>query len=446
MPGLDLNLTTRTLRPLAVLSLLFGAACATDAPTAPLAVENRDALVAPALPARSADAVVHSMGLNVHLSYFRTAYGTGWSTIIKPRLAALGIRHLRDAGTVVTDNSWMTLVYGRMKELLPLGIRFNLIMRPADGSTSYTQIDHFPRLLSYALPVIENFEGLNEHDISGRANWAGEVRTFQQALWATAKADSRTSGITIFGPSLGRPGNSPLVGDLSGSFNYGSLHPYPGGGAPSSLLSYHMLNSRPMTASKRFVVTESGYHTALSWTGSHPPVSEQAMARYIPRLYLEYFNADIPRTYLYELIDEGTSASEREQSFGLLRADGSEKPAFRALANLIALLKDQGPAFTPGSFAYALSGDTIGVKRVLLQKRDGRFYLALWHASSSYDVSAQADLTMIPRPLVITFNAPVARVRHYWPTASVTPSATSVNSSSVSVNVKDQVLLLEITR
>src|SRR5574338_516931 len=79
------------------------------------------------LPARSADGFVQSIGINVHLSYFQTVYGTGWTTIVKPRLLELGVRHLRDGGSVHTSDDWMRVVYGRMNELGAAKIKFNLI-------------------------------------------------------------------------------------------------------------------------------------------------------------------------------------------------------------------------------------------------------------------------------------------------------------------------------
>src|SRR5262249_37883627 len=153
---------------------------------------------------------------------------------------------------------------------------------------------------------------------------------------------------------------------------------YLGGNEPLTSLADHLDKVRTIAGSKGSVVTETGYHTAKTWTGNHPGVSEQAMGRYVLRLFLEFFTSGISRTYLYELIDEGTNTGEREQNFGLLRYDGSEKPAFTGLKNLIGLLSDPGAGFTPGKLGYALSGDTAGVRQLLLQRRDGRFYLVLW--------------------------------------------------------------------
>jgi hypothetical protein len=426
-------------------TLVLTAACESSSPTEVVSVSDAPQSLSAPVAAKSADGVVHSIGLNVHMAYFQTVYGTGFNTIVKPRLAALGVRHLRDYGTVVADNNWMNTVYGRMRELSQMGMRFALVVKPGP-SGSYSNLDHWPRLLSYALPVVENFQGLNEHDLSGRANWPAEVKTFQQALWNRIKSDPRTAHMPVFGPTLGRPGNAPLVGDISGILNYSSINSYPGGQTPLATLDYHRTKLQPMTKSRGFVATETGYHTATSWTGAHPPVSEQAQARYTPRLILEYYQAGLPRTYLYELIDQGTSLTNREMRFGLLRTDGSEKPAYRALANMIAVLKDQGPGFTPGSLPFTVTGDTVGLKRMLLQKRDGRFYLALWTTASSYNLTALADVGLVSRNVTVRFDTPMRKVQQYRPNVSAAATNTVANATAVNLSVDDRVLLVEITK
>ncbi len=427
----------------AAASLALSTACATDAPTEPLS-ESPLFVTAPTT-AKPSDALVHSIGINVHLSYFQSPYGTGFQSIIKPKLQALGVRHLRDVGSVTSNNGWMGKVYGHAKELGQMGMKFNYVMRPGE-SGSYTNVDHFTRLMTYVAPFVENFEGLNEHDLTGRANWAGEVRTFQQALWAKVKNDPRTVNMPVFGPSMGRPGNAALVGDVSGYMNYSSIHPYPGGDTPSASLAYHRTLLQPLSKSRGFVATESGYHTLTSWTGSHAAVTEQAQGRYVPRLVMEFFDAGLPRTYLYELIDQGTGPATREDHFGLLRNDGSEKPAFRGLANLIALLKDQGPSFTPGTLSYSITGDTLGIKRVLLQKRDGRFYLAIWSQGAIYDLSAKADLPGLARHVTLQFDTQVAKVQQFLPNSGTAPITSATRVSAVNLAVDDRVLLVEITR
>lgn len=422
---------------LSCLALCVVSGCSPAAPS--------DGLDSPPATVRRADDFVNSVGVNIHLSYFRTPYGLDWESVVKPKLLALGVRHVRDAGTVVSDDSWMATVYGRMRELSDRGVRFNLIMLPAQNVTDYTHLQQFDRLMSYAAPVVEAFEGLNEHDGSQRPNWVTEVRAFQRVLYTTVKHDSRTAGMPVYGPSMAHAGNASAVGDLSASMDFGAIHPYPGGGPPMTNVGDHERKVRVMTNSRPLVVTETGYHTAMSWNGPHPAVSEQAMGRYVPRMFLELFRSGIARSYLYEFIDQGSSTAEREQRFGLLRWDGADKPAYVALKNLIALLQDPGPAFSVGRLEYSLSGDASGVHQLVLQKRDGRFYLILWQDASSFDLERRADATVASKPLEVKLTAPAAQVRIFTPLTSATAQQQWQQAALLSVNVPDHPLVIEIT-
>lgn len=398
--------------------------------------------VAPAVSqARSADDFVNSVGLNVHLSYFRTTYGTGWANITRPRLEALGVRHLRDAGVVVASDGWMQTVYGRMNELARSGIRFTLYARLPAGEELGT-VNGFSRLLQFGLPAIEGFEGLNEHDLTNRPGWIGEVERAQKTLYRAVKDDPRTRDLPVYGPSFGRAANARSVANLEAWMDFGNIHPYPGGLMPLSNIQDHETKVRALMGAHPMVVTETGYHTAMKWRGEHPGVSEAAMGRYVPRLFLDYFAAGIDRTYLYEFLDEGTDQGQREQNFGLLRADGSEKPAYTSLKNLIGVLTDPGPTFTPGSLDYRVVGDTTGVNVILLQKRDGRFYIAVWQEVPSYDQSARIETLVRARSLRVELPRR-SRLTIYQPVKSAEPTL-SLQASSVDIQVPDSPVLVEI--
>ncbi len=392
--------------------------------------------------ARSADAFVNSIGVNVHLSYFQTPYGKGWDDIVKPKLIASGIRHIRDGATVLPDDKWMQIVYGRMNELAARGIHADLVIRLADQNVQAT-LDGWDRLLQFALPAAEAFEGLNEHDISRRGNWAPEVQQSQQELYAKVKGDPRTKDMPVYGPSMGRARNALALGDLGAFMDYGNTHPYPGGLVPMSNLSDHESKVKTLIGGKPMVVTETGYHTALEWTGEHPPVTEEAMGRYMPRLLLDYFDAGISRTYIYEFIDEGTSLSNREQAFGLLRADGSEKPAFTAVKNLISILADPGAGFSAGRLNYTVAGDMGGVKTMLLQKRDGRYYLIFWQEAPSYDIKTRLASFVPDRQMTLTLPT-AAQLKVYQPLKSAAPLSQSTGKS-LQMEIPDSPLIVEIS-
>lgn len=392
--------------------------------------------------ARQADEFLQTIGVNVHMSYLQSPYGKSWSSVVKPKIVALGIRHVRDLAIVHPDDGWMRLVYGRMKELAPYKIKFTLMMRPAEGSNNYTSLSHWNRLMQYALPVVESFEGINEHDLTKRANWPAEVRSFQQALWNTAKNDPRTRHMPIFAPSMGNPGNAHQVGDLTRYMNYGNIHPYPGGKTPLANYADHMKKVAPISGNRRVVATESGYHNTLAWTGGHPPVSERAMGHYTLRLLFDHFNIGIPRTWLYEMIDQGTNPTRREDHFGLLRADGSEKPAYTAIKNLSSVLKDPGTSFVPGALSFGLSGDVVGIKSMVLQKRDGRFYVVLWHDANCFDLTTKRDLQAAGKHVLLNLTKSSA-IRVFTPgsTASVVQQA---QSASIAVTVGDHPMVIEV--
>src|SRR5262249_20186331 len=162
------------------------------------------------------------------------------------------------------------------------------------------QLDRF---MQYAAPVVESIEGMNEHDVSGRPDWVNEVRSFQRALFGRFRTDPRTGKVPVYGPSMAHPGNATQVGDLSPYLDLGAIRPYSGGQQPMANLAEHQNKARLVSGVKPFVATETGYHTALADQSDHPPVSERAMARYVTRLVLEFFDAGIVRTYLYELVD-----------------------------------------------------------------------------------------------------------------------------------------------
>ncbi len=394
--------------------------------------------------ARPADSLVNSLGLNVHLSYFQTTYGTGFDNIVKPKLVALGVRHLRDHGDVVADDGWMRTVYGRMGELAAQGIKFDLVLRPTQNSNNYTSLPQFQRLMQFAAPAVEAFEGLNEHDISQRTAWVSEVRSFQQALYTAVRADSRTASLPVYGPSMAHPGNAEQVGSLSEYMTMGAIHPYPGGSLPMTSIGDHERRSATISGALPFVVTEAGYHTATEWTGPHPGISETAQARYTPRLLLEFFNAGIQRSFLYEFIDQGSDIRQREQSFGLLRSDGSEKPAYIALKNMIAILKDPGPAFAPGTLGFTLNGDSSKVQRTVLQKRDGRFYLILWQNEKSYDLQGRSTITVSNRPAHLILATSAQAIRIYDPIRSANPIAQYQDTGEVALTITDSPLIVEI--
>lgn len=397
-------------------------------------------------PAKSADAFVDSIGVNTHFRFLDTAYNERYP-LVKKKLEALGVRNIRDGALISPNASVNDLVYGRYRELAQMGMRFDLIVDPRKEGLETVDSAKIAQITSMAGPSLKSFEGPNEYNLSGNANWAEDLTAYQKSLYNSVRSNPSTDTIPVVAPSLGRPypDNKP---DLSAYANYANMHSYPGGRLPSDwgLDNYVIPAAKKVGGSKPLMATETGYHTASNWDGPHPGISEKAMGRYTPRLALEYFNRNITKTYNYELIDQkpDPAGSDREENFGLLRNDGTEKPAYKALKNLISLLENPGPNFKPGSLNYSLSGNLEDVHRTLLQKRDGKFYLVLWQEVSSYDLSAKRDISVPTRRVTLTLNQPVSAAATYLPKNSTSPTKKYAAPKKLTLDVPDHPLIVKL--
>jgi hypothetical protein len=390
--------------------------------------------------AASADSFVDSMGVVTHLRYGDTAYGH-YEDIIKPRLQELGIHHIRDGGKDAG-------MFQKLNDLAKLGVKSTLVMDPRDGIDPSNVID---AVINQVLPSIEAAEGPNEWDTQPQLTYQGRsfpegVRDYQTGLYNTITRNAASSTIPVLMPSLAFPSNGNQLGYLS-SVSMGNMHSYAGGHPPSQDLDTKWIpDTRIVSGSNKLIVaTECGWHNALTdGNASQPGISEQASAKYVPRLYLEYFNRGVRRSFLYELINQ-RQAPDQENNFGLLRADGSRKPAFTALTNFVQLLKDPGEAFQPGNLAYALSGDLTAVNHTLLQKRNGKFYLVLWQDVSSFDLNSKADLNPAEHSITISLKTEMSQANIYRPVTSRQPVASTGSTRQLQVNVPDHPVVVELT-
>lgn len=197
------------------------------------------------------------------------------------------------------------------------------------------------------------------------------------------------------------------------------------------------------------MVTETGYHNAVR-DESGSGISEQAGGKYLPRILLENFNRNIKRTYLYELIDEwpDPKKAEKEKHFGLLRNDGTRKPSYQTIKNLIALLKEPGANFRPKRLDYKLSGNMTDVHHTLLQKSDGTFYLIVWQDAKSWNNKDFKDVAIPNRKVTLTLNSLISQAIGYQPMRSVKPIWQSSNRSrrikNLPLNVPDHPLVIKL--
>ncbi|BDB30049.1 hypothetical protein CTP10_R74650 (plasmid) [Cupriavidus sp. P-10] len=132
-----------------------------------------------------------------------------------------------------------------------------------------------------------------------------------------------------------------------------SIHPYRA--MPETLVQdYRQLSGRVRNSTRpsaELIVSEWGYASYL------PVRSEATQAALIARQVLSGVIAEVPMLGIYAWRDRGEARWDREANFGLLRADGSEKP-------VIAMLRD-------------LLGVLVGAKDAEWRERNGSFVLSL---------------------------------------------------------------------
>jgi hypothetical protein len=407
------------------------------------------------------------MGVNVHMEYTKTPYKN--YALINQKLEELGMHHFRDE----INNSDPAFV----KELKRIGRLGYKLCGVIEGGNDYPpagqRLD--PNLVVPMIrnlrPTIDAVEGPNEPDDGGFVYGRKLVPYPQGAidesvdLWHIVKGDPQLRALPVLAMSEGNAQDyTQLAALISPPFDlatFGNMHAYQGGGLGDNLLGdWYIPFSRDFTGRKPLWTTEMGYHNNTRYLGQNQQqgVSERAAAIYLPIAFLSGFNREVRRTFSYELIDEVNDphlTRGGEGHFGLLHYDGTPKPAYTALKNLVAILRDsEGHGFEPDSLTIQFSGAPSTMRFTLLQKSNSDYYLALWNDVEVYRLATPDEhgFDLYPEgvPISVTFSEPKA-VTVYAPNDAETgPSPTVAytfvqSSRSITLRLPPHVLLLRIT-
>lgn len=374
-----------------------------------------------------------SIGVNVHLTYDNTPYGDFERVLAS--LRELGVRHVRDGLVPLRPDQ-----YERFNRLADAGIRASLIM----GAPNQTQVaDLVATLKAEVRRAVEAVEGPNEYDLSGDPGWADALRSYQHELYAAVKGDAALRQLPVYAPTIVMPPNRELLRELGGAFDVANLHPYPAGGPPEPIMRQEIADNGQIVQKPSIVSTETGYHNAINATEGQPPVDEVTVGDYLPRLLLSAFAEGIERTYWYELVDiyADEPRTAPDANFGLLRADYSPKPAFTALANLMGLMNHRGREIPARPLEFSLS-EPVG--RLLLQKAEGVYLLALWREGQLFDTVARRALEQPAATVRVALSRPAAAVDMYRPSRSDRPVEQLQQTDTVSVPLAGDAVILEL--
>jgi hypothetical protein len=386
----------------------------------------------------------NSVGINTHLHY-GPLYTDNFPLILQ-RLRELGVQHIRN-GLQATKKPEF---YNRVKAVNDAGIKVLWILstdQPSDLVLSY--LSRFPN-------GNDGFEAPNEFDASKQSDWAPLMKQYMSGVYPLFKRDSKNSLLSIVGPSLTNSKSYLILGNQSAYMDVANLHNYPGGhnpgtpgwGAPDAhgahygSIAWNLNLGKDVWGGKPVWTTEYGYTNSPA---AKDGVPEDVAAIYLPRALLEQYLQGIRRTYVFELL---AGHPENDGAYGLLRGDGSPKPAFTTISNLLRLLRDDTSDIAVSDVDFSLEGSTTDVHHLLLQKSDSSYYLLFWIEKPGYDVDTHKKISVPQQAISVHFEQPVANVTSYRLNtyAALAQTQEHLNNQSVSLSVSDSVLALHFTR
>jgi hypothetical protein len=265
--------------------------------------------------------VVDNIGVNTHIPYQWSGYWDADKTAAD--LKFLGIKNIRDlqVGTLTTEQT-------RFGKVADAGNKIDYIFK-------YTIPDGVARIEAFAVAhpgSVLAVEGPNEisnqpityNGLVGQAAGAA----YQAALYDAVKASAVIGATPVY--SLSDSPADPAKLDAASS------HPYARNGAqPFATLQKAYASWSSYYPGKKVVFTETGYHTQLGGAGG---VDAATQATLTLNAVLDSFWLGVSKVFLYELLDEGSSAKiGGEWHYGLFNYDHTPKPAATALAKFIAL-------------------------------------------------------------------------------------------------------------
>jgi hypothetical protein len=389
-----------------------------------------------AVPAYPSDDFVERVGVNVHLPSIDSPYAQSWERTdrkdVKTLLSRLGVRHIR-SGFVNPQFHPNTFALPRFAYLyetagikLMTGSDFWQDGKLASGSPLEQRLTSDLNFFANgkinsgkrSIPVVSllsGVEGPNEYDSNASRDpfWINHLRQYQVTLYQRIKSNPVLKQLPILMPSMKNAKSCDSLGNIETMIDFANLHSYPAypyWRNPGAEFGWHLGKVKGCAGKKPVIVTETGYSTFHSMTSA--TLSEEVMAKYIPRLLAEYYQSGVSRTYLYEFSDFPHHSKGRgETQWGLVKATTVKKQPngffeyrlepkkqYVALQQLLALLNEsrwdgQKLSFIrPKSFQPRPLNITFVKKKsttdyLLFQKSTGEYFLLLWQEVENHNPS-----------------------------------------------------------
>lgn len=421
------------------------------------------------IPAARAADFLNSLGVNTHFDQGTPGYGSGDISRDEQALQYIGIRHLREGNIPVIIQLHQQL--GITADILNIGspnCQFN--GNPAPPINLADLIKRAKQLAANnALLAIEGPNEVNNWPITYQGQCSKNdytvVARYMRDLYSAVKSDPVLGAYPVWQASGAGPGAEtnnaglqfitipPGAGTLMPAgtrmADYATLHNYVEG--TSTLQDNEAWNmSHPLfhsygdalygeaglTWARHFpgyspmqllhlprVTTETG------WSMLHPTITETQQAGVFLDTVLSQFKNGFKYTFIYELRDENVPWDTR---LGLLRMDGTYRPAAVYLHNLTTILADNGSLRTTGSVPYSIANQPDTTHTLLLQKSNGKFDLVVWDEKAGGSDS-----------ITVNLGSTQSTVTVYDPTVGTGPVQTLNNVSSVPLTLGAHAVILE---
>jgi hypothetical protein len=375
-----------------------------------------------------AAAFINTIGVDTHVSTGANGYSS--VTNVVDDLAYLGVANVRDG-----DNG----SFSSLETMAAAGIKFDFLMAGGGTITSTTLSTEFGVIdaLNEAYPgsvvAVEGANEINNFPISYNGDTGSTAAVaLQEAIYSDTKADTNLPGVNvIYFTGYGLDGGpNPNPATTSGLADLDNAHSYPLNSAPP--MQY--LN-RPATFSNESPATGPGVYTEVGYsntgTFNDPSLGNYGKAVYTVDALLDSAVQGISTTYLYELMEEG-------DGLGLFDTSNNPTEAATAIHNLTSILSDSGTVTTTGA-NYTVQNLPSDGNSMRMLKSNGDTDIVVW---AEPQVSQYA--TPITTPVTVSLDHSYATVKVYDPMSGTSPIETLSNVSSVTLDVTDHPLIIEV--
>ena len=403
----------------------------------------------------SADEFLSSLGVTTHVDQ-----GISGGSYLAP-LRYLGVRNVHDGG-----RHWPQIQLMNRQ----VGVRLDLI---GEGNLEDTISTGKALAASGALLAFEGPNEPNNFPITfngqsggGMGSWA-PVAQFQEALYRAVKSSPDLKNFPVFAVSeagaeidnvglqfLTIPAGAQTTfpdgtqyADYANTHNYVSSTqkiyvdnqawnaadptlngPWDGlfGGYGITWRHHFRGYSKEQLLTLPRVTTETGWDSVSGIGG------ERTQGTVLVNTYLAQFKRSWRYTFIYQLRDgEGGGSG----NFGLFNSNSTPKLAATYIHNLTTVLGDTVPVASPGYLNYSIVEEPATVHDLLIEKSNGTFDLVVWDEKVRGSDNVKVNL-----------GRSFAAVNIYDVTAGVTPTETFTNVSSVSLELSDHAVIIEIMK